>query len=382
MVAVAYGRIDISGWCYEKGYVCVWNLARPDLDERMPHYTLETETYATCVTFHPTQASALAVGTYSGEVILSPNITDNIPTEYSSNKAETKHMQPITSMQWVSNLQELRPDHRYILCSAGQSGLLIYWSLLNKMVKPLAAFSVASRRHLVSGVAALCHGSTSIGRGSAMPSVDAVLLVGLENGEIGRGRTGMIPTEVDANTPTQVIPLELDWMDGHRGPIQSISTSPFLRHLLMSCSSDGYAHLYSDLERAPLLSLAPSADPKHFLYDAQFSPFRPSVVAVASRSSSLHLYDLQADQSKPAYSVSAGTEGAPLVSLMFNSSASDWLATGDARGYVRVWRLPSEVTQPTELERAALRSDQQPDGAEKGTGMERNAVRDLLGFVL
>ncbi|KPI84090.1 hypothetical protein ABL78_6868 [Leptomonas seymouri] len=379
MLAVAYGRSDTSGWCYSKGYVCVWNLSRPDLEEDKPHYTLETETYATTLAFHPTTASMLAVGTYSGEVVLFPNVTDNVPQEYSSSEAQLAHTEPVTVLQWVRNPQELRPDHRFVLCSASQDGLILHWSPANALAKPLAAYSVQSRRRLSVGITALSYAGVQTDRGTQLPTLDGVLLVGLENGEIGRGRTGLVPLDVNVKVPCTVVPVELDWLESHRGPVQSLCTSPFFRHLLLTCSSDGSARLYTDLERSPLLTVEPSSETKSYLYGAALSPFRPAVAAFVSRESLLHVYDLQKDQMRPAYSAEAGSEGAAVLSVAFNSSVADCLATGDAQGNVKVWRLPTELSQATEAERAALRANQ-PSRSEKPGGDESSVIRDLFGF--
>lgn len=378
MIAVAYGRMDTSGWCYSNGYVCVWNLVRPDLDANNPHYTFETDTYATCVAFHPRKSHTLAVGTYSGEVIVFPNILESVPVEYSTSAATNSHREPISMLQWIENLQEPRETHKYFLCTAAQDGMCMYWTPTNKMAAPAAALSIHNKRQLTVGVEAMsCMRSGGGGKGASVPSVGSIIIIGLESGDLGRGRTPFLLGTETSNAATS---LELDWLDGHEGPVQSVSTSPFFRHLLMTCSSDGSAHLYNDLERTPLLTLQPSAETKHFLYDAQFSPFRPSVVAMVSRSSFLHIFDLQHSQSKPLYSTEAGVDGAPVVTLSFNESSADWLATGDTRGYVRLWRLPTEVSQSTDRERAAVRMEQHAGKERNRT--EKDPIHELLGFSL
>ncbi|KAG5473671.1 hypothetical protein LSCM1_04298 [Leishmania martiniquensis] len=358
MVAAAYGHMDTSGWCCKRGYVCVWNLARPDLVESAPHYTLETKTSATSIAFHPTDPCMLAVGTYDGEVVVFPSVTESVPQQFSSADSEIAHTEPVTVLQWVNNPQELRRSHRHVLCSASQSGLIIHWSPANKLTKPVAAYSVRTRRHQPVGITALAYGSARTERGAYLPTLDGVLFVGLENGEVGRGRTGPLPVDTNSQVPCTVVPVELDWLESHCGPLQSLSASPFFRHLFLTSSSDGSARLYTDLERSPILTLEPSAETRSYLYDGQFSPFRPSVVAVVSRGSLLHVYDLQGDQFKPAYTAVAAPNGGAVLSLAFNSTAADWLATGDARGVVQVWRLPTSLSQATEVERAAVRASQ------------------------
>ncbi|KAG5498889.1 hypothetical protein GH5_03576 [Leishmania sp. Ghana 2012 LV757] len=378
MVAAAYGHMDTLGWCRKKGCVCVWNLARPDLVESIPHYTLETRTYATSIAFHPTDPCMLAVGTYSGEVAVFPSVTEGTPRQYSSAESEVAHTEPVTVLQWVNNPQELRRYYRHVLCSASQNGLIIHWSLANKLTKPVAAYSVRTRRHQPVGITALTYGGVRTERGAYLPTLDGVLLVGLENGEVGRGRTGLLPVETNSQVACTVVPLELDWLKSHSGPLQSLSASPFFRHLFLTSSSDGSARLYTDIERSPLLTLEPSVETRSYLYDGQFSPFRPSVVAVVSRGSLLHVYDLQEDQFKPAYTAVASPDGGGVLALAFNSTAADWLVTGDTRGVVQVWRLPTSLSQATELERAAIRASQ-PAGKDAKDVPDSTAVLALFG---
>lgn len=377
MLAVAYGRLDTSGWCYNNGYVCVWNLLRPDVDSNSPHHTIQLDAYVTSVAFHPTSPLTLAIGTYSGEVIVVPNVAADIPQQYSSSQSSLSHREPVSQLQWVQNLMEPRDDYRYILCSASQDGTVAYWTPTNKLARPVEVHRVQNKSHLPVGVEALSYVRSMAEKGLSVPSVDGALLLGLENGDVGRGRTRFMDAEAPKKDDV-VAPLSIDWLDGHRGPVQSLSTSPYFRHLFLTCSSDGSARLYNQMERFPVLSLEPSSETKHFLYDAQFSPFRPSVIALVSRSAFLHIYDLQKTSSKPSYSVEAGVDGAPVVSVSFNDAASDLLATGDTRGCVRVWRLPFELTQSTELERVAIRAAQK-DGKE-GAESAAEATRQLFGF--
>ncbi|CCW67477.1 unnamed protein product [Phytomonas sp. Hart1] len=377
MLAVAYGRIDTSGWCYHNGYVGVWNLTRFDLNRNNPHYTLETDMHATCVAFHPKISHMLAVGTYSGEVILVPDITEEIPTEYSTRRTGLAHHEPITALEWVQEVQEHREAYRYLLCSAAQDGQVMYWSPPHKMEAPSAVFGVPHKRQTAVGISSIAHvystGLTNLGE---PPKMSNPILVGLENGEIGCGRTPLI-ANVAEKTATAASPLELDWIKGHHGPVQALSPSPFFRHLFLTCSSDGTVNLSHNLDRVHLLTLEPSADTKHFLYDAQFSPSRPSVVAVVSRSAFLHIYDLQSSRFRPVFSVEAGMDGAEVISTRFNRKSADLLATGDARGSVRVWKLPAVLTQITEHERVAIRIEQHAVG-ENSEEDKTDPIRALL----
>ncbi|KAH9599167.1 hypothetical protein LSM04_008427 [Trypanosoma melophagium] len=374
LLAVGYGRVDTVGWCHNSGLVSVWNLSRHDMDVNTPHHTLETDSFVTSVAFHPTQAAVLAVGLYSGAVVVYANITDNTPTAMSTEEGVVSHREPVTSLQWTQSVQEVRESHRYILCSAAQDGCVLFWTMTNKLTEPIASFAVQNKKGIMVGVETASFTRSGMGSGISVPSADSLLIVGLENGDVGRARPGVLGTMATRGSGT-VINLDMDWLDAHRGPIQSVDTSPFFHNLCLTCSSDGSAHLYNVLERAPLATLEPSAESKHFIYAAQFSPFRPSVIAMVSRSSFLHIYDLQKSQLKPIVSLEAGVDGAPVMCVAFNHVSPDWLVTGDVRGCVRLWRLPSSLIQATDLERAAVRSNRGREG-------DDTAVRSLFGFTL
>lgn len=382
MLAVAYGRLDVSGWCNTSGCACVWNISRADLDTNTPHFTLETDTYVTKVQFHPTQAFCLAIGTYGGDVLLYPNITES--EYFSSGQTISFHRDPISSLEWVQNLQEMREVHRYILCVGSQDCKISLWSAANKLKIPLCVYQVHNRRHVSTGVASVTFARPAIQSHTInIPSITNAIIVGLESGDIGRGRISLISGADEEKENATIVPvsLALDWLESHYGPVQAIQSSPFFRNLFLSCSSDGTARLYHLLDsNAPQLTLEPSADTKHFLYAAQFSPFRPGIIAVASRSSFLHIYDLQKSKAQPLYSTEAGVEGAPVVCVQFCHAAADLIATGDTRGNARIWKLPTEITQQSEVERSAVRTAQQ--APRQGTAEENTAFREIFGFFL
>ncbi|AAZ10585.1 hypothetical protein, conserved [Trypanosoma brucei brucei TREU927] len=379
LLAVAYGQVDTAGWCNDTGMVGIWNLSRNDVNVNEPHHMMETDSFVTCVAFHPSQATVLAVGLYSGEVVLYKNVTDATPIEMTADGSSTSHREPVTFLQWTENLQETRDSHRYTLCSAGQDGRILFWTMGNKMAQPTAAFIIKTRKGATVGVQSACFSRPGGSAGRITPSSDSVLVIGLENGDVGRARPGVL-----AALPTRAgeseVSLELDWLSSHRGPVQCVDTSPFFHNLCLTCSSDGSARLYNMLETAAVATLEPSAESKHFLYAARFSPFRPSVIAVVSRSSFLHIYDLQKSQLKPVVTLEAGTDGAALMCVTFNHASPDWICTGDVSGSVRLWKLPSSLMQTTDLERAAVRDSRGRGGNAEDS--EKNAVISLFGFSL
>lgn len=168
--------------------------------------------------------------------------------------------------------------------------------------------------------------------------------------------------------PTALYPSAMDFVfDSHNGPVYDVRFSPFRKSLFLSCSSDGTARVYSYLHKQALLALevAPSAS---YLYAAEWSRTRPAVFAIACEDGNIYVFDLKADRLGPVAILSgreapsgaganangpttsgsptnaatkAGKAGgaAPMFTLDFNPRQRNFLAAGDARGVVHVWKL-------------------------------------------
>lgn len=363
-IAVGYGRVDTVGWCKRRGFVCVWNLRRREFNPSQPDLTLEVSAYVTAVAFHPVLPSMLAAGTYNGEVCLwnladanaaSENVnsadgptTSTLNAPWSSFSSGSSPKEPISRLLWLQNLQEQNVAKRYILCSASQDGKVLFWNPHKRLTECEASYDVQNKKHHLVGVQGLSfsHSGSAQKACNSIPSVDSVMILGAESGEVFRTRPGVT---------TGKTALDIDHYDPHAGPVHGIDCSPFFRNLFMSCSSDGAIRLYSALERHPLATLEPSTESKHFMYNCQFSPYRASVFAAVSRSSFLHIYDLERSKSKPAVSIEAGTQGCPVLCLRFNNANPELVATGDMKGNVQLWQLSSYLYTATELERSAVR---------------------------
>lgn len=251
-------------------------------------------------------------------------------------------------------------------------------------------------------------GLASVGkRDRSTPGLDNLMLLGVESGDVYRTKPGVTAAvrqgvASSAATAGGSSALEVDYYEPHRGPVNAVDCSPFFRNLFLTASSDGSLKLFSTLERTPLALVEPSVESRHYIYCAQFSPARPAVIACASRSGLLHFYDLQVTRTKPCFTAEAGTDGSPVYTLAFNSSSSKYLATGDGRGRVIIWHLSSELTQTTDLERAAVRAEEAANRTTTGGGSPNpkssgfkeegddaaassksaDCMRELLGFSL
>lgn len=83
----------------------------------------------------------------------------------------------------------------------------------------------------------------------------------------------------------------------HMGPVLGLSSSPFVKRLFLSCSSDGSVRLYDVLNTRPILVFEPGYS--EYLLDVAWSPFRPAVFAAASNTGNIYIYDLNQSKTSP-----------------------------------------------------------------------------------
>ena len=87
----------------------------------------------------------------------------------------------------------------------------------------------------------------------------------------------------------------------HLGPVLGLASSPFVKRLFLSCSSDGSIRLYDILGHRPVVIFEPGYN--EYLLDVQWSPFRPAVFAAVSNIGNVYLYDLTVSKSSPAHTI-------------------------------------------------------------------------------
>lgn len=166
--------------------------------------------------------------------------------------------------------------------------------------------------------------------------------------------------------PAGMYPSAMDFVFApHNGPVYDVRFSPFRKSLFLTCSADGTARMHSYLQKEPLLSLevTPSAS---YLYAVEWSRTRPAVFGVAAEDGNVYLFDLKADRLGPMVVLSgkepptgAGSSqsgggsttassptnssakqtASPMFALDFNPRQRNFIAAGDARGVVHIWKL-------------------------------------------
>ena len=403
IIAAAYSRIDLVGWCRGSGYVCCWNISRKDVGKA--DIIIEASSYITSIAFHPTQPSLLIGGCYTGEVILW-DIQAAVPTLCTSNlQSEESHRDPVCRVLWLLDRTARPTDlNRFLICTASGDGKILFWKQNPKeqnfdtpyagyFIKPAFSAGSSYRRSLggdstsdkqfqmsreevtnrigIQSLTVMFSPAGFVGN-RRFPTIDERFIIGAENG-------GVYKTAVDI---PKVQPqkfeyrslkagAELQIYDPHFGPVQTCAASPFERNLFLTASSDGCVILRNVLE-STLLTLEPGSTSEDYIYCAAFSPFRPCVIALGLRSSSLVIYDLEASTAKPL-TVYAGS-GHPILSLSFNSNNHSLLSTGDGKGQLKVWSLPDNLSKPSIREQQliatpAADSQKRQECWQKMTGM-------------
>jgi len=152
------------------------------------------------------------------------------------------------------------------------------------------------------------------------------------------------------------------------GPVTTIVSSPFHRHLFLSVGVDGNLVVRSSLQKHPLLSSSASmADEAGqscapvALNTADWSKARPLVFAVAGDSNVVLIYDLGKTQPmNPTAKIhiprTTADEACPrALCLQYNPKVRDLLACGDSNGHVHIWQLSWNLSNAGPYEQELLR---------------------------
>lgn len=343
IIAVAYGKYDHTGWCTHTGLLCTWSVFRRNLNPNQPDLELDAGGCVQSVTFHPTQPTVLALGTYHGSLMVWD--TEKSEEVTIAPTSEHSHSEPITKITWILGPNRLSSQ----ILTIGGDGKVLLWSIIRKsessppQIELIRGFSLLNKRGGESTVA----GGTAMSFSISEPNV---FVVGTEAGRVykcsisGSSNTG--------NTTTMGNPITFSY-EAHVGPVQGLDYSPIHRNLFLSCSTDSTIRIYHLLKSKPLVVIAPS---EGYLFGIAWSPFRPLVFGAASDDGNLYIYDLLHNRAKPAVMLRVDTSvnKAAVYSFAFNPKISEYIATGDSKGIVKIWQLSEFLSREQQGEKAIL----------------------------
>lgn len=293
VIAVSYGRFDHEDWCTHKSVLCTWNLDRRKIDATKADIAIDLPSCLMCVACHPSQPSWIAGGSFSGEVLVWDVSRDDDLLVASSGVGNDSHREPVSKLQWVVDSES--KGKKYNLVSVATDGRILVWQFSQhqkalRLVDGFALLTESLPRQLRAKVGANRHmGVTCI---SFSSEDETAFLIGCESGGLFRCSTQNHGTPAGSDVECS-IPLHspVNFSFGpHDSTVHSVECSPYHRSLFLTCGSDCTARIYSMLQMQPVVTLEPNAG---YLHAASWSPVRPVVIAMATGSGQLYIYDLK-----------------------------------------------------------------------------------------
>ncbi|KAJ3299036.1 WD repeat-containing protein 34 [Borealophlyctis nickersoniae] len=374
VVGVAYGRYDHENWCTHKGMLCTWNITLRDLNPDTASFATEVSSCLMCIAFHPELPSVIAGGGFNGMLLKLPlqNVAiinhesladmsfdelqgdvmiwqtnkEQDPLTALSKSSEFAHQEPVAKIMWVPGAK----GRQYQLVTIGNDGKILIWDP-SDLSMPKAGSQLSSTnipRHIVnlaSGGAGSRQdsvlGGTSISFSKENPQE---YFTTTETGYVLKCRTTnatQIELVQKSVPPRYTNPIVFAYTP-HSGPVNSISCSPHHRNLILTGASDGSVRVYNALQAKTVLAFDPSS---RGVYAVEWSPYRSTVFACVTGEGAVCIYDLShTPQHLPLTTLqSSANASTPATALAFNAKRCEYLATGDAGGVVKVWRLSTQL---------------------------------------
>uniref|UniRef100_A0A671XVC8 Dynein 2 intermediate chain 2 n=1 Tax=Sparus aurata TaxID=8175 RepID=A0A671XVC8_SPAAU len=330
VIACAYGRIDDGDWSTERSYVCTWNLDRRGLNPKQADLVFDTPTAVTALSCHPNQPALIAVGLYSGEVLVWDTSRTQDPILVQSGMSADSHREPVYQVS----------QHReFGVLSASSGGRVLLWTLDSDQGRLVLIDAYALVRQQVPHSS--CTGFKA--RGSSTVGVTSLALSPWDSDTFL-----VAPTE--GHSVTLRAPAVFSFRP-RSGPVHSVHCSPFHRNLFVSAGTDGLAHIHSLLQANPLLSLRVSDS---YVFQVQWSPTRPLVFAAATGQGEVQIFDLGRRSLRPAAIIEPGGVGQAATCLAFNCQNHNLLAVGKTDGTVGVWQLSGDLMEQKPRESSQL----------------------------
>ncbi|CAI9740561.1 cytoplasmic dynein 2 intermediate chain 2-like [Octopus vulgaris] len=346
VIAASFGRLDHDSWCTHKSALCTWNIDSQTLDSKKASKVIEQSCCLMCVAFHPANPALVCAGNFNGEIMLWDFSHDNVLLVDSYGMGDgDAHREPVAKLQWV--LDPESHSKTYKLVSVSGDGKLLVWTVdmkLNKLTLtqqfavtsqslPKSLRGKGSRSDREVGLTCLSY--THYG--------DHVCFIGSETGAIFKCCTqqdGHQGVDMDGK-PMLPSPVVFTYKP-HLGPVNAIDCSPFHPHAFLTTGMDQSMKIWNALQSEPVKVLKPD---QGSLVCGSWSPVRPLVIAAATDTGLLLLYDLQHSMLKPLHTLEAGTQKAPIYSCSFNTQRPNIIASGDGEGDVHIFQLNDDLVQ-------------------------------------
>ncbi len=405
VVAAAYGALSRDDWPRCSSMLCTWSVFRRSLDPSKADAAIELPDCLTCLAFHPTDPALLAGGSYNGDVLLWRLGTPGDPLVGKSTLTNYTHHEPVQRLSWTRDPSLRGGQQGFVLASVCADGKMLLWSVDSALRMPVGGLLVSRpgggpRSDASEGGGGRAEGGAALSFSSHDPTS---FVMGLESGLLVKGsllaneaRTArsvlrevseipwshqaaalltrvppshysrlkskvekeavlargkqVEPSHVYAAAPEPSVlfgsPVTVSYSP-HSGPVYEARYSPFHRNAFLSASTDASLRLYNQLQQAPCLVTEPGTAS---IFSAAWSPSRPLVFAAAAADGNLHIYDLKRSKAKPEVTLKVTTDRSAVTCVAFNPRSPELLATADAQGFVKIWRLSTFLSEPAPRE--------------------------------
>merc|ERR1712129_182381 len=141
------------------------------------------------------------------------------------------------------------------------------------------------------------------------------------------------------------IETKLSFDKKHIGFVNAVEFSPFSRNIFLTCSLNGYLQIFSIFSSQPIIELTYN---KHRIFDCQWSPIRPCVVALINSNRELIIYDLFANKENqylPANVIRVSEDKIIKLNKLCFNKAGNKVFIIDNIGNLYVYQLSNLLTQ-------------------------------------
>ncbi|ORY31504.1 WD40 repeat-like protein [Rhizoclosmatium globosum] len=379
MIGVAYGHKDHDSWCTHKGHFCAWSLTVRSLTPETASFAVETTTCLTSIAFHPESPNIVAGGTFQGEVLVWNMNERDDPLVMTSRVNEWSHQDPVVRVNWSPG-QRIQ---QYDLVSTGTDGRILLWSPHShdlKLNKPkcgahlstvnipqqaLSTFENKKSFTLDTPIGVTCI--------TGFKEDPASFVVGTEPGFVFKCSLAAAPgfnEAGNAGAKKGDKDVKLTFVNAiqaaftpipHVGVVTGLSTSPFMRDLVLSCGNDGVIRMLHKIKTKGIIATWQPSTTCSPLTSIAFSPHKATVFAVGSADGMLYFYNLAQNKHLPVLSLPATSKSAtntkhvsPVTDLSFNPANPGIVAVADSDGYLRIFKVISSLYECDGREEAIL----------------------------
>eukprot|EP00771_Trimastix_marina_P002453 gnl/Trimastix_PCT/3584.p1 GENE.gnl/Trimastix_PCT/3584~~gnl/Trimastix_PCT/3584.p1 ORF type:complete len:488 (+),score=76.70 gnl/Trimastix_PCT/3584:195-1658(+) len=295
-----------------RGSVCIWSLNLLST----PEFVFQSQSPIMTTLFSKFSPTIVLGGAYSGQILAWDTRAKSMPVQRSLLSSQG-HTHPVFCAAQIGS------THAHNLVTGSTDGTICTWSL-DMLSQPQDCTLLTHKSRVV--------GLTSF---SFLPGDLNAFVCGDEGGHLHKAAR--------SERETMICPAK------HHGPVTSVHVHPFQEFqdmgLFCSSSVDWTVRLHTNLNRSqPHLDASISLeDYTDYVYDAQWSPTHPALLATADGTGSLGLWNLNDDTEVPATKINVGRD--PINHVRWAHDGKR-IATGDSAGNLCVYALNEEVAVP------------------------------------